>query len=148
MLDSIRGTLVFANVSVAAETFVPRKQTSAPRRAADVASHPESAAPLNGDAARAGQTDEQGNFDALGELMLIQATMQRQFLRVIIRRLATDVPNFQSELFLAELQLMLDSLVAGKDKSALHSFAQKEWARLCEMAFEAIASTRSRQEAH
>ena len=91
---------------------------------------------------------EPSNIDALGEIMLIQGTMQRQFLRVILRRLATDVPNFQAELFLAELQLMLDSLIAGREKSALHAFAQKEWVRLCEMSLDAIASTRPRQEKH
>jgi hypothetical protein len=86
--------------------------------------------------------------DALGEVMMIQATMQRQFLRVVLRRLATDVPAFQSEMFLAELQLIMESLEAGKDKSALHAFALKEWARLSEMALEAIASTRAPQEKH
>ena len=91
---------------------------------------------------------EPSNVDALGEIMLIQATMQRQFLRVILRRLTTDVPTFQAELFLAELQLMLDSLDAGRTKSALHAFAQKEWERLCEMALEAIASTRRPQGKH
>jgi hypothetical protein len=88
------------------------------------------------------------NVDALGEVMMIQSTMQRQFLRVILRRLATDVPAFQSEMFLAELQLIMESLEAGKDKSALHTFALKEWARLAEMALEAIASTRAPQEKH
>jgi len=83
------------------------------------------------------------DVDALGEIMLIQGTMQRQFLRVILRRLVTDVPEFQAELFLAELQLLLDSLEEGKDKSAIHKFALKEWERLSEMALEAIASTRT-----
>jgi hypothetical protein len=91
---------------------------------------------------------EASDVDALGEIMLIQGTMQRQFLRVILRRLATDVPEFQAELFLAELQLLLDSLEEGKDKSAIHKFALKEWERLSEMALEAIASTRSQPGKH
>jgi hypothetical protein len=114
---------------------LPRKQASPQPR-----SLAEAATPANG--------GEPSNIDALGEVMLIQGTMHRQFLRVILRRLATDVPSFQSELFLAELQLMLDSLIAGREKSALHAFAQKEWERLCEMALDAIASTRARQEKH
>ena len=86
---------------------------------------------------------EASDVDALGEIMLIQGTMQRQFLRVILRRLASDVPEFQAEMFLAELQLLLDSLEESKDKSAIHKFALKEWERLSEMALEAIASTRT-----
>ena len=125
------GTLVLANVSNLSpgDSLVPRKQAS----------------PQN---PQVPDVPDPTNVDALGEIMLIQGTMHRQFLRVILRRLATDVPGFQSELFLAELQLMLDSLVAGRDKSALHAFAQKEWQRLCDMALEAIASTRTRQEKH
>lgn len=88
------------------------------------------------------------NVDALGEIMMIQGTMQRQFLRVMLRRLASDVPAFQAEMFLAELQLLKESLESGKDKSALHAFALKEWERLSEMSMEAIASTRARQETH
>ena len=91
---------------------------------------------------------EPSDIDALGELMLVQGTMHRQFLRVILRRLATDVPGFQSELLLAELQLILESLAAGQDKSALHAFAQKEWQRLSDMALEAIASTRTGKDRH
>jgi hypothetical protein len=114
---------------------VPRKQAEQkaapqPQQPAPAESHPPS------------------DVDALGELMLVQGTMHRQFLRVILRRLATDVPGFQSELLLAELQLILDSLAAGRDKSALHAFAQKEWQRLADMALEAIASTRTNRDKH
>ncbi len=82
------------------------------------------------------------DVNALGEIMLIQGTMQRQFLRAILRRLATDVPGFEAELFLAELEILRESLADTKDKSAIHSFALKEWERLTEMAVSAIASTR------
>jgi hypothetical protein len=88
------------------------------------------------------------SVDALGEIMMIQGTMQRQFMRVMLRRLASDVPAFQAEMFLAELQFLKESLESGKDKSALHAFALKEWERLSDMALEAIASTRARQEKH
>jgi hypothetical protein len=88
------------------------------------------------------------NVDALGEIMMIQGTMQRQFMRVMLRRLASDLPAFQAEMFLAELQFLKESLESGKDKSALHSFALKEWERLSDMALEAVASTRARQEKH
>jgi hypothetical protein len=118
-----------------------RKQP-APKQ--EAVSEVEQIEPLPRPPAGAGPSD----VDALGEIMLIQGTMHRQFLRVILRRLTTDIPSFQAELFLAELQLMLDSLAAGRDKSALHAFAQKEWERLCEMALEAIASTRTQQERH
>lgn len=80
--------------------------------------------------------------EVLGELMLIQGTMQRQFLRVVLRRLATDVPDFNSQLFLAELQMLRESLEEGEKQSAIHAFALKEWERLSEMALDAIASTR------
>jgi hypothetical protein len=83
------------------------------------------------------------DVDALGEIMLIQGTMQRQFLRVLLRRLATDVSSFNPELFLAELDLLRENLETGRDRSALHSFALKEWQRLSEMALDAIASTRT-----
>ena len=85
---------------------------------------------------------EATDVDALGEIMLIQGTMQRQFLRVLLRRLATDVPGFNCELLLAELDLMKESLESGSKRSALHVFALKEWERLSEMALDAIASTR------
>ena len=88
------------------------------------------------------------DVEALGELMLIQATMQRQFLRVMLRRLASDVPTFQPEMLLAELQILKESLEAGKGRSSIHDFALKEWDRLSEMALEAIASTRVKQEKH
>ena len=87
------------------------------------------------------------DVDAL-EVMMIQATMQRQFMRVILRRLTADVPEFQSQLFLAELQLIMESLESSDDKSALHGFALKEWARLAEMALGAVASTRPPQGKH
>lgn len=80
--------------------------------------------------------------EVLGELMLIQGTMQRQFLRVVLRRLATDVPDFNSQLMLAELQMLRESLEEGEKQSAIHAFALKEWERLSEMALDAIASTR------
>lgn len=80
--------------------------------------------------------------EVLGELMLIQATMQRQFLRVILRRLTTDVPDFNSQLMLAELQMLRESLEEGEKESAIHAFALKEWERLSDMALDAIASTR------
>ena len=88
------------------------------------------------------------DVDALGEIMLIQGTMHRQFLRVVLRRLATDVPTFQPEMLLAELQIIKESLETGKSRSAIHDFALKEWERLSEMALEAIASTRLKQETH
>jgi hypothetical protein len=88
------------------------------------------------------------DVDALGELMVIQGAMQRQFLRVILRRIATDMAAFNAELFLAELDLMRESLAEGQDRSAIHGFALKEWERLSEMALEAIASTRARPGTH
>lgn len=88
------------------------------------------------------------DVDALGEIMLIQGTMQRQFLRVILRRLATDVAEFNAEMLLAELDLVRESLQEGQDQSALHAFALKEWERLSEMALDAIASTRAKKGAH
>ncbi len=94
------------------------------------------------------ETTQATDVDALGEIMVIQGAMQRQFLRVVLRRLATDVAAFDSELFLAELQLMRESLAEGEDRSAIHGFALKEWERLSEMALEAIASTRARPETH
>lgn len=94
------------------------------------------------------EKSEATDVDALGEIMLIQGTMQRQFLRVLLRRLVTDVHAFNSEMFLAELDLLKESLEAGRDKSALHGFALKEWERLSEMALDAIASTRAKTEAH
>lgn len=94
------------------------------------------------------QKSEATDVDALGEIMLIQGTMQRQFLRVLLRRLATDVPAFNVEMFLTELDLLKESLQAGEGKSALHGFASKEWERLSEMALDAIASTRAKAEAH
>lgn len=92
--------------------------------------------------------NEATDVDALGEIMLIQGTMQRQFLRVLIRRVANDVPGFNAEMFLAELDLLKESLEGDKGKSALHKFALKEWERLSEMALDAIASTRAKTEAH
>ena len=95
------------------------------------------------------ETSEASDVDALGEIMLVQGTMQRQFLRVLLRRLATDVPAFNAELFLVELDMLRDSLNAGENQSALHAFALKEWERLSEMALDAIASTRAKnKEAH
>lgn len=91
------------------------------------------------------QTREATDVDALGEIMLIQGTMQRQFLRVLLRRLATDVPSFNVELFLVELDMLRESLNAGQDRSSLHAFACKEWERLSEMALDAIASTRTKK---
>lgn len=91
---------------------------------------------------------EATDVDALGEIMLIQGTMQRQFLRVMLRRMATDIPAFNSELLLAELDLMRESLEGGRDRSALHVFALKEWERLSEMALDAIASTRVKPGRH
>ena len=88
------------------------------------------------------------DLEALGELMLIQGTMQRQFLRVILRRLATDLPAFNAEMFLTELDMLGESLAGGQDRSAIHAFAHKEWERLSEMALDAIASTRVGQERH
>ena len=82
------------------------------------------------------------DVNALGEIMLIQGTMQRQFLRAILRRLATDVATFDAEMLLAELEVLRESLAESKDRSAIHSFALKEWERLTEMAVSAIASTR------
>jgi hypothetical protein len=94
---------------------------------------------------------ESGHFadvDALGEIMLVQGTMQRQFLRILIRRLAADVPTFNAEHFLAEIDLLRENLETGRDRSALHAFALKEWQRLSEAALEAVASTRARTGAH
>ena len=91
---------------------------------------------------------EATDVDALGEIMLIQGTMQRQFLRVMLRRLATDVPSFNAELLLAELDLLRENLETGRDRSALHVFALKEWERLSEMALDAIASTRVKPGRH
>jgi hypothetical protein len=88
-------------------------------------------------------TGDTTDVEALGEIMLIQGTMHRQFLRVLLRRLATDIPSFKPELFLAELDIMRESLIKGRDRSALHAFAAKEWERLSEMALDAIASTRA-----
>jgi hypothetical protein len=91
------------------------------------------------------------DVDALGEIMLVQGTMQRQFLRVLLRRVATDVPAFNAELFLGELDLLRESLEEGRDRTALHAFALKEWERLSEMALDAIASiasTRARSAPH
>ena len=81
--------------------------------------------------------------EVLGELMLIQSTMQRQFLRVLLRRMATDVPTFNAEMLLAELQILRESLEEGENQSAVHAFALKEWQRLSDMALDAIASTRA-----
>ena len=91
---------------------------------------------------------EATDVDALGEIMLIQGTMQRQFLRVVLRRLATDIPSFNAELLLAELDLLKENLEGGRDRSALHTFALKEWERLSEMALDAIASTRAKPGRH
>jgi hypothetical protein len=91
---------------------------------------------------------EPTDVDALGEIMLIQGTMQRQFLRVVLRRLATDIPSFNAEMLLAELDLLKENLQTGRDRSALHTFALKEWERLSEMALDAIASTRARPGTH
>lgn len=93
---------------------------------------------------KSGTTD----IDALGEIMLVQGTMQRQFLRVLLRRLATDIQAFDAEMFLAELELLRENLAAGQERSAIHGFALKEWQRLSEMALEAIASTRVRTGTH
>ncbi len=94
------------------------------------------------------ETAQSADIDALGEIMLLQGTMQRQFLRILMRRITSDVPAFNAELFLAELDLLRESLESGRDKTALHNFALKEWERLSEMALDAIASTRARAEAH
>jgi hypothetical protein len=94
------------------------------------------------------ETREATDVDALGEIMLIQGTMQRQFLRVMLRRLATDIPSFNAELLLAELDIMRENLEGGRDRSALHGFALKEWERLSEMALDAIASTRAKPGRH
>lgn len=86
--------------------------------------------------------------EALGEIMLVQSTMQRQFLRALLRRVASDVPDFNAELFLAELQILRESLSAPQKEgqpSAIRNFAAKEWERLCDMAVETIASTRAQQ---
>lgn len=88
------------------------------------------------------------DVEALGEVMLIQGTMQRQFLRIMLRRLATDIPAFNAELFLAEIDLMRESLAGGRERSVLHTFALKEWERLSEMALDAIASTRVKPGRH
>jgi len=94
------------------------------------------------------ETGHAADVDALGEIMLLQGTMQRQFLRILIRRLATDVSEFNAELFLAELDLLRESLESGRDRTALHAFAAKEWGRLSEMALDAVASTRVKTGAH
>jgi hypothetical protein len=91
---------------------------------------------------------EASDVEALGEVMLIQGTMQRQFLRIVLRRLATDLPSFNAELLLAEIDLLRDSLASGPERSALHTFALKEWERLSEMALDAIASTRVKPGRH
>jgi len=91
---------------------------------------------------------ETGDVEALGEVMLIQGTMQRQFLRIMLRRLATDIPAFNAELLLAEIDLLRESLASGAERSALHTFAQKEWERLSQMALDAIASTRVKPGRH
>jgi hypothetical protein len=86
--------------------------------------------------------------EALGEIMLVQSTMQRQFLRALLRRIATDVPTFNAEMFLAELQILRESLSAPQkdgQPSAIRNFALKEWERLCDMAVDTIAATRVRQ---
>lgn len=86
--------------------------------------------------------------EALGEIMLVQSTMQRQFLRALLRRVASDVPDFNAELFLAELQILRESLTAPQkdgQPSAIRNFAAKEWERLCDMAVDTIASTRAQQ---
>lgn len=88
--------------------------------------------------------DQTTDVEALGEIMLIQATMQRQFLRILIRRVAGDLPGFDTELFLAEIDMLRESLAPGKDRSAIHGFALKEWERLSAMAAEAVASTRAK----
>lgn len=83
--------------------------------------------------------------EALGEIMLVQSTMQRQFLRALLRRIATDVPDFNAEMFLAELQILRESLSAPQKEgqpSAIRNFALKEWERLCDMAVDTIAATR------
>jgi hypothetical protein len=74
--------------------------------------------------------------------------MQRQFLRIMLRRLATDVPAFNAELLLAEIDLLRESLADSAERSALHTFAQKEWERLSQMALDAIASTRVKPGRH
>ena len=94
------------------------------------------------------QAPEASDVEALGELMLIQGTMQRQFLRVVLRRLATDLPTFSAELFLTELDMLGESLAKSQERSAIHAFAHKEWERLSEMALDAIASTRVGRERH
>ena len=94
------------------------------------------------------ESDDATGVEALGELMLIQGTMQRQFLRVMLRRMATDVPTFNAEMFLTELDLLGESLAKGQEKSAIHGFAHKEWERLSEMALDAIASTRVGKDKH
>ena len=94
------------------------------------------------------ETGHTADVDALGEIMLLQGTMQRQFLRILIRRLATDVTTFNAEMFLAEIDLLRESLESGRDRTALHAFALKEWERLAEMALDAVASTRAKTGAH
>ena len=88
------------------------------------------------------------DVDALGEIMLIQGTIQRQFLRVLLRRLTSDLPAFNAEMFLAELEMMRESLAENRGRSSIHDFALKEWERLAEMALEAVASTRAAKERH
>jgi hypothetical protein len=94
------------------------------------------------------ETGHAADVDALGEIMLVQGTMQRQFLRILIRRLAGDVQAFNAELFLAEIDLLREGLESGRDRTALHGFALKEWQRLSEMALDAIASTRVKTGTH
>ncbi len=91
---------------------------------------------------------DNADVNALGEMMLIQGTMQRQFMRAVLRRLATDVPTFDAEMLLAELEFLRESLAENKDRSAIHGFALKEWERLAEMAVAAVASTRAPMEKH
>jgi len=71
-----------------------------------------------------------------------------EFMRAVLRRLATDVPTFDAEMLLAELEFLRESLAENKDRSAIHGFALKEWERLAEMAVAAIASTRAPMEKH
>ena len=96
-------------------------------------------------AAAAPEAVPPSDLDALSEIMLIQAAMHRQFLRVILRRIVSDLPSFEAELFLAELDMMAESLAEGRGKSAIHAFAYKEWERLSQMALDAVASTRAAQ---
>jgi hypothetical protein len=86
--------------------------------------------------------------EVLADIMLVQGTMHRQFLRALLRRLAADVPAFRAELFLAELELLQESLSEARDRSAIHAFALKEWEKLSGMALDAIASSRIKRENH